>query len=353
MPLGLVINPGSTSTKIGVFCDGKPMFVENLRHSQEELAPFRNVGEQRGFRLQVIMGILEKQKINLPDIAGVIAIGGMLKPGDAGVYEINDEMIRDLNLGTFGEHAANLGGIIARDFAIARGINSYIADPITSDEMHQVARLSGHPLLIREGRAHTLNQKSVAMTAARELGKAYHESRLIVTHLGGGISVVAHLNGKMVDTNNARGEGPFGIDRTGGLNSWELARLCFSGKYSKDEVLGMINGNGGIVAYLGTRSFQDVETRCSNGDEKASQVFDSFAYQVSKEIGSMAAVLEGKVDAVVLTGGMAHSSKLVAAISGRVSFIAPVRTYPGENELEALAEYLEAIMSKEITAKQY
>ena len=353
MPLGLIINPGSTSTKIGVFHDGEPLFVENLRHSQEELAPFKNVGDQREFRLQTIMSLLAKHNIDLSDITGVIAIGGMLKPGDAGVYEINEDMIRDLTKGTYGEHAANLGGIIARDFALSRGINAYIADPITSDEMHTVARLSGHPLLKREGRAHTLNQKSVAMCAAKELGKDYSESRLIVTHLGGGISVVAHLNGKMVDTNNARGEGPFGIDRAGGLNSWELARLCFSGKYSKDEILSMINGNGGIVAYLGTRSFQDVVNRRNNGDEKASQVFDSFAYQVSKEIGSMAAVLEGKVDAVVLTGGMAHSAELVKAITDRISFVAPVMVYPGENELEALAEYLRAVLAHEIIPKQY
>jgi len=191
------------------------------------------------------------------------------------------------------------------------------------------------------------------MTAAKALGKDYAASRLVVAHLGGGISVVAHLGGRMVDTNNARGEGPFSIDRTGGLNAWELAKLCFSGKYSRDEVLSMLNGNGGVVAYLGTRSFQEVIARKNRGDEKAALVFDSLAYQVAKEIGAMATVLEGDVDAVVLTGGMANAAELVDAIRKRVAFIAPVFVYPGENELEALAEYLRAVLTGETPAKKY
>ena len=353
MPLGLVINPGSTSTKVGVFRDNEPVFVETIRHSQAELANFASIDAQREFRLSTVQAVLASHGVGLKSIDGVIAIGGMLKPGEAGVYKVDETMVEDLTKGTYGDHAANLGGIIAWDLARILGVDAYVADPITADEMQEVARLSGHPLFRREGRAHTLNQKSVAMTAAKALGKDYAASRLVVAHLGGGISVVAHLGGRMVDTNNARGEGPFSIDRTGGLNAWELAKLCFSGKYSRDEVLSMLNGNGGVVAYLGTRSFQEVIARKNRGDEKAALVFDSLAYQVAKEIGAMATVLEGDVDAVVLTGGMANAAELVDAIRKRVAFIAPVFVYPGENELEALAEYLRAVLTGETPAKKY
>jgi len=353
MTMGLILNPGSTSTKIAVFQGERSLFIEILRHTQEELSHFNGVIKQREFRFSKVMKILHKYKINLSEIEGVIAIGGLLKPGDAGVYEVNGDMINDLLQNRYGEHAANLGGIIARDIAQKIGVRAYIADPISTDEMQDVARLSGQPKIKRVGRAHTLNQKRIASYAARELGKNYNKCRLIVSHLGGGISVVAHQNGKMVDTNNARGEGPFSINRSGGLNSWELAKLCFSGKYTKEEVLGMLNGNGGIVAYLGTRDFREVENMKNKGDKKASLVFNALAYQVAKEIGSMATVLEGRVDAIVFTGGMANSEELVKNIKGRVSFIAPILVYPGERELEALADYLFKALADKIVVKHY
>lgn len=353
MALGLVIDPGSTSTKFGVFEDEEPILAKTIQHSQEEFASFNRIIDQCPFRSEIVLRILHESKIDLTKIQGVIGIGGLLKAGNSGVYEVNGDMIDDLSIGRYGEHAANLGALISRNIAQMIGVKAYIADPITTDEMQEVARLSGLPEIRREGRAHTLNQKSIAARASKKLGKSYEESRLIVAHLGGGISIVAHLNGKMIDTNSARGEGPFCVDRTGGLNSWELAKLCFSGKFTKEQMLSRINGDGGIVAYLGTRDFREVIRLKVEGDQKAGIVFDALAYQVAKEIGAMAAVLKGKVDAVVITGGMANSEMLVEAILDRVSFIGPSLVYPGENELEALAAYLSEVLSGKRSVEQY
>lgn len=349
----LTLNPGSTSTKIGLFEGEKVCFTKTISHSQADLEVYKSIVEQKEYRTRMILDTLEDAGYQMQDVTGIISIGGLIRPGDAGVYRINGAMINDLENAKYDEHASNLGALIAWEFSKKLGISAYIADPITADEMHDVARISGVPDLTRLGRSHTLNQKSMAGRAAKELGKTYEESNFVIAHLGGGISVTAHKQGKMVDTNNARGEGPFCMDRAGGVNSFQLVKLCFSGKYTKEEMLKKINGNGGVVAYLGTRDFRDVCQKKNAGDQKAKEVFDALAYQVAKEIGAMCVVLQGKVDAIVLTGGMANAVELVDAIKEQVAFLGKVLVYPGENELEALAAYLCEINDGTRTAIEY
>jgi butyrate kinase len=334
--------------------DGEiPLLNLNIRHTQEELEKLTGIQARKEFRLELILDALEQNKTALESIDGVIAIGGLLKPGDGGVYIVTQDMVQDLETSKYGAHAANLGALLAVEIASKRGFDAYIADPITTDEMQEKARLSGMPEITRSGRAHTLNQKSIAAKAAADLGKDYSQVNMVVVHLGGGISVVAHRQGRMVDTNSARGEGPFCMDRTGGLNSFELAQLCTSGKYAGDEILKKINGDGGVVAYLGTRDFKEVIGRRAGGDQKAAAVYDAMAYQVAKEIGAMAVVLQGKVDAIVFTGGMANNREFTDAISAQVSFLGNIMVYPGEQEMEALAKYLSEVQSGKREAFPY
>lgn len=343
MGYALILNPGSTSTKIGIFQGEKPCFTKTITHSQADLEGFPSIVAQKTYRTEMIMEVLREEKYALEKIDGVISIGGLIRPGDAGVYEINETMVDDLTQAKYDEHASNLGALIAWELSKKLGISAYIADAITADEMQEVARISGVPDIKRSGRSHTLNQKSMAARAARELKRSYEDCNFVVAHLGGGISVTAHRKGRMIDTNNARGEGPFCMDRAGGVNSFQLVKLCFSGKYTKEEMLKKINGNGGVVAYLGTRDFRDVCKRKDEGDQEAKAVFEALAYQVSKEIGAMCVVLRGRVDAIILTGGMANAKELVDAIEKQVEFLGKVIVFPGENELEALAVYLDEI----------
>jgi len=350
----LAINPGSTSTKVGVFEGTRILVNKTIRHSQEELVLFPSIISQRDFRCKAVRAALESSEISLSDISGVIGIGGLIRPGDAGVYRVNQEMLEDLKEARYQEHAANLGAVIAQDLAGQAGLAAaYVADPVTADELQPVARLSGMPEIIRLGRSHTLNQKSVAATAARDLGLAYEESHLVVAHLGGGISVTAHRDGRMVDTNSARGEGPFCIDRTGGINAYLLAKLCYSGRYTQAEMLKKINGEGGIVAYLGTRDFREVLERRASGEALAAEVFDAMAYQIAKEIAAMTVPLLGRVDAIVLTGGMANSKELTDVITQQVSYLGRVLLYPGELELEALAGYMQRLAQGSLKPMEY
>lgn len=349
----LAINPGSTSTKIGVFSGTNRIFTESVTHTQDELAPFAAIVSQREYRTQMILGLLEKNGIAVSDIGIIIAIAGLIAPGDAGVYQVNADMLRDLEEARYDEHAANLGALIAASMAEQLGVNAYVADAITVDEMESVARLSGIPEITRQGRSHTLNQKHTARMAAGKLGLSYENAHLVVAHLGGGISVTAHRKGRMVDTNAARGEGPFCIDRSGGVNSFELAKLCFSGRFTRTDLLKKINGNGGVVAYLGTRDFRDVENRAAAGDTAAVEVFEAMAYQISKEIAAMTVALHGHVDAIVLTGGMANSVRLCERITGYVNYLASVLVFPGEQEMEALAEYAQAIQTGSLAPRTY
>ena len=349
----LILNPGSTSTKIAVFEANTQVFSKTIRHSQEELVKFIRILDQKQFRSQAVMDTLKEQGVALEEIAGVIGIGGLLYPGVGGVYEVNDKMVQDLSACTYGEHASNLGGVMASEIAGRLKIKAYIADPVTTDELQEVARMSGMPDIVRSGKTHTLNQKAVAGMAAKELGLARESARLVVAHLGGGISVAAHSGGKIVDTNDPRGEGPFCMDRTGGLNAVELVKLCFSGKFSAEEMKKKVNGGGGVVAYLDTRDFFDVMRMYNEKNPEAIAVYNALVYQVSKEIGSMAAVLKGKVDAIVFTGGMSRETCFVDDIKGYVGHFAKTLVFPGEFELEALASYAARVQSGEIKPQVY
>lgn len=335
----LAINPGSTSTKIAVYEGTKNVFLKTLRHSADELKPFSNIAGQFQFRKEIIMSELKNAGIEVESIGIIVGRGGLVKPIPSGVYEVNDALVKDLIHPVLGEHASNLGGLIALDIArTISGARAFIADPVVVDELQDVARISGQPEMPRLSIFHALNQKAIARTHARSLNRKYEELNLIVAHLGGGISVGAHLNGKVVDVNNALdGEGPFSPERSGTLPAGLLAKICFSGKVTLEEVKKMITGQGGLVAHLQTNSAYDVEMAARNGDEKAMLIQDAMAYQVGKEIGSLATVLKGQVDGILLTGGIAHNSDLVNYIKEMVSFIAPVTVYPGEDEMEALA----------------
>lgn len=351
----LAINPGSTSTKIAIFEGKSEVFTKTLRHTAEEIAPFEKVIDQYEFRLQAITAALKENGIALSDLAVIVGRGGLLKPIASGVYEVNDAMVADLKSAQYGEHASNLGGIIAKALASqVKGCRAFIADPVVVDELCDIARVGGHPLFPHISIFHALNQKAIAKQYAAEIGKTYEELNLIIAHLGGGVSVGAHEKGKVVDVNNAlNGEGPFSPERSGGITAMQLAKACYSGKYTFDEVKKMINGKGGVVAHLGTNSFQEVEKRVVEGDEKAKLISDAFIYNVAKAIGAEAAALSGKVDAILLTGGIAYGKGMMKQLSSMVEFIAPVKVYPGEDEMGALAGNGLAVLEGREKVKNY
>jgi butyrate kinase len=351
----LTINPGSTSTKFGVFNGIDPVFIKNIRHTTEELDPFEKITDQFNFRKELILNQLSESDIQIEQIKAVVGRGGLLKPIESGVYSVNEAMLHDLRNSPLGEHASNLGGLIAYDIAQSlNNVGAYIANPVVVDELDDIARISGHPLLPRVSIFHALNQKAVARQHAKSIMRKYEDLNLIVVHLGGGITVGAHKKGFVVDVNQGLdGDGPFSPERTGSLPSGALARLCFSGKYSLKEVLKMIKGEGGLVAYLGTNSAYEVEQRVQNGDEYAGLIYKAMAYQVAKEIGAMASVLYFQVDGILITGGVAHDKFFVNQIIERVHKIAPVHVYPGEDELKALAMNGLRVLNGETMPKLY
>lgn len=350
----LIINPGSTSTKIGVYDDENLILVETLRHSSEEIGKYKEIYDQLEFRKEVILKVLEEKGFDIKELSGVVGRGGLLKPIEGGTYNVNDIMIKDLEHGVLGQHASNLGGIIAHEIATEIKVPSFIVDPVVVDEFEDVARISGMPEIERKSIFHALNQKAVSKRYAQEQNIYYEELNLIVAHMGGGISVGAHKHGRVVDVNNALdGEGPFSPERSGGLPVGDLVKLCFSGKYTMDEIKRKINGKGGIVGYLQTNDAKAVEDRVLAGDKEAKLIFDAMAYQVAKEIGRCAAVLQGKVDAIILTGGIAYSQYIVNYIKERVEFISQVVVYPGEDELLALAEGGLRVLKGQEAAKEY
>lgn len=350
----LIINPGSTSTKIGVYEDETQVMEETLRHSTEEIAKYATIYDQKDFRKEVIVGVLKEKGVELSSIDVVVGRGGMLKPISGGTYATTPELLEDLKVGVQGQHASNLGGILAAEIAKEIQVPSYIVDPVVVDELSDVARLSGLPELPRVSIFHALNQKAVAKRYAKECGKAYEDLNLIVVHMGGGVSVGAHKNGKVVDVANALdGDGPFSPERSGGLPSGALMKLCFSGKYTEAEVAKMVNGNGGFNAYLGTNDMRDVVKLAQEGDAKAKLVMDAFHYQLCKEIGAMAVVLGGKVDQIILTGGIAYGEVTQKTMTDAVSFLAPVTIYPGEDELLALAQGALRVVNGEEKAMEY
>jgi butyrate kinase len=352
----LAINPGSTSTKIAVFdIYSNKIFQTSIKHSAEELAPYKSIVDQYEFRKKVVLETLKEAGIEINSIKVVVGRGGLVKPIPSGLYEVNEAMKEDLRKGVLGEHASNLGGLIADDIAKEiPGAKAFIADPVVVDEMDDIARISGHPRFQRISIFHALNQKAIARLHAKSQGKNYDDLNLIVAHLGGGISVGAHRKGRVVDVNQALdGEGPFSPERSGTLPVGALAKLCFSGEVTYDEVKKMITGKGGLVAYLGTNDALEVENRVKSGDAYAKLIYEAMAYQVSKEIGACATVLKGEVDAILITGGIAYDKIFVDWIKERVSFIAPVYVYPGEDEMQALAYNGICYLKGEITPKQY
>lgn len=335
----LTINPGSTSTKIGVFRGTERLMEKTIRHSAEELAPFKKITDQYNYRKETIIRALQEAEVDLSSICIVMGRGGLIKPVPSGVFEVNDRMEEDLRAGLMGEHASNLGGLIARDIAkMIPGARAFIADPVVVDEMEDVARVAGHPAFQRYCVWHALNQKAIARLHAEKIEKPYEELSLIVVHLGGGISVGAHYKGRVIDVNQALdGDGPFSPERSGTLPVGPLAKLCFSGKYTYEEVKKMITGKGGYVAYLGTNNAQEVEERVQQGDGHACLIRNALVYQVAREIGAMSTVLKGEVDGILLTGGIAYSEAFTRDLSERIKHLGPVFIYPGEDELRALA----------------
>ncbi len=351
----LTINPGSTSTKIGVFVDLNPVFLKSINHDPEELAQFDKITDQFDYRKDIITAQLNAAEIQENVIKAVVGRGGMLHPIESGVYEVNERMKEDLRNSPVGEHASNLGGLIADAFAQKLpGVKAYIANPVVVDELDDIARYSGHPLFKRISIFHALNQKAVARSHAKSVMRRYEEMNIIVAHLGGGVTVGAHCQGRVIDVNNGLdGDGPFSPERSGTLPVGALVRACFSGKYTQKEIQKMIKGGGGLVGYLGTNNAYDVEMKMMEGDKESGEIFEAMAYQVAKEIGAMSAVLSGDVDAILITGGIAHSKWFVNKVIERVHKIAPVHVYPGEDEMKALAMNGMRVLTGETEVKVY
>ena len=350
----LSINPGSTSTKIAAFDRDKEIFSENISHRVEELARFNQASDQDLYRMEIILNTLRKNKIDINDFAAVVGRGGLLKPIEGGTYKINQEMLADLKRGVQGDHPSNCGGLIA--YAIGKMINkpAYIVDPVVVDELSDLARISGMPLISRRSIFHALNQKAVARQVAEKLNKKYNEINVIVSHMGGGITVGAHKNGRVIDVNNGLdGDGPFSSERSGSVPIGDLVKAAFTRGYTLADMKKLIKGHGGIVAYTGTNDLREVEKEVVNGNEKFKLIYEAMAYQVAKEIGSLSTVFGSKVDAIALTGGVAYSDLFCGWIEERVDWIAPVFRFPGEEEMKALTLGALRVLDGEEEAKYY
>lgn len=350
----LIINPGSTSTKIGVFEDETLLFEETLRHSTEEIAQYASIVDQKDFRKKIITDLLKEKDFDIKSLGMVVGRGGMLKPIPGGTYAVTDDLLEDLKIGKQGQHASNLGGILAREIADEIGVPSYIVDPVVVDELAPVARYSGVKELPRTSVFHALNQKAVAKRYSKESGKAYDSMNLIVVHMGGGVSVGAHEKGKVIDVFNALdGDGAFSPERAGAVPSGALIKMCFSGEYTEKEVYSKIVGKGGFNSYLGTNDMRNVIKMIEEGNEEAKTMFDAFIFQVTKDIGSMACVLNGKVDQIIVTGGIAYNAKVIENLKEKAGWIAPFTVYPGEDELLALVQGGLRVLNGEEKAMEY
>lgn len=351
----LAINPGSTSTKIAVYHNENPIFVKNIKHTLDELDQFETIVDQLPFRKQLIINELNEAEIGEDHVKAIVGRGGLVKPIESGVYEVNAAMKRDLLNSPIGEHASNLGGLIADDIANSLpDATAFITNPVVVDELEDLARIAGHPEFKRISVFHALNQKAVAREHAKHTLNKYEDLNLIVVHLGGGITVGAHKRGRVVDVNQGLdGEGPFSPERSGTLPVGDLVKLCFSGKYTQKEIKKMITGQGGLVAYLETNNAYEVEQRVKAGDKQAELIYSAMAYQVAKEIGAMVAVLAGDVDGILITGGIAHDRWFVEQIVKRVERFGPVHIYPGEDEMKALAMNALRVLRGELVPKVY
>lgn len=357
----LAINPGSTSTKIALYQGKEPLFEETLRHPQRELDRFESIAAQQPYRRSAILDALRENGVSLDAVDAVVGRGGVTHPVEGGTYTVEAKLLADLHEGVLGEHASNLGGILAHSISqeIVRisgrkRVPSFVVDPVVVDELQPLARFSGHPEIPRVSIFHALNQKAVGRLAARELSKQYEECNFVVAHLGGGITVGAHHKGRVVDVNDGlNGEGPFSPERSGGVPALPLVRKCFAPEATIDEIGKELKGRGGMTAYLGTSDAREVSRRAAEGEKKAALVFEAMAYQVAKEVGAMATVLEGAVDGVLITGGLAFDDGFVEWIRRRVEYVAPVLVFPGENELSALAAGALRVLRGEEEAKRY
>lgn len=350
----LIINPGSTSTKIGIYNDTTEESSVTLRHDTAEIEKYPDIYSQFPFRMKAITDYLSEQGIGVDSFDAFIGRGGLLKPIESGTYKVDENICADLKSGKYGKHASNLGGLIAYEMAESTGKEAFIADPVVVDEFDDIARISGVPEISRKSLFHALNQKAVAKRYAKAHDKKYEDLDLIVCHMGGGVTIGAHHLGRVVDVNNGLdGDGPFSPERAGGVPAGQLVAMCFSGDYTLAEMKKKLTGKGGLVAYLGTNDAKSVDDRAAAGDAEAKLIYNAMAYQISKEIGAAATVLKGHVDAIILTGGIAYSKQMVASIIERVGFIAEVTVYPGEEELLALAEATLRVLNGEEAVKKY
>ncbi len=349
----MAINPGSTSTKIAVYLDETCQFEEVIRHNTDDLASFSKVNDQYDFRRALVEKVLTEHDVSIDQFAAIVGRGGPLKPIPSGTYRVNDVMCEDLRIGVQAEHVSNLGGLLARGIADKVGIPSFIVDPVSVDEFEPLARVTGIPEVSRRSLFHALNLKAAAHQVARDLQVNYQDLTLVMVHLGGGISVGVQRNGKMIDVSNANDSGPFSPERAGSVPSSGLIKLCYSGKYTITDIKKRLVGNAGLVAHLGQNDGQEIERRIAAGDDHAAFIYEAMAYQIAKEIGAMSTVVGGKVDAIVLTGGMANSKILIDFISKRVNFIAKVLVYPGDDELRALVAGTLRVLRGEEDVKHY
>lgn len=350
----LSINPGATSTKVALYLNEMPLKVETIRHSPEDISSFKSTLDQLDYRKELVSKFLEENKVKASELSAVVGRGGPFKPLQSGTYQVNEKMLSDIKSGNVqADHPANLGALIAHEIVWRTGVPAFIVDPVSVDEFIPEAKISGLPQIERKSLSHALNMKMVARKAAKKLGKRYEGLNLIIVHLGSGISVSSHLKGKMIDVNNANDMGPFSPQRTGALPVTGLAKLCYSGEYTQKEMIQLLTKTGGLLAHLGTDNVEEVEKRIDQGDQKAKLIYLAMVYQIAKEIGAMATTLEGKVDAIVLTGGIANSKRLTDSITRKVKFIAPVMVFPGEDEMEALTLGALRVISGEEKAKEY
>ena len=334
----LTINPGSTSTKLALFSGEERILSSSISHSTEEISKFPKIIDQKEYRTNMVLNFLKENDIELNTLDAVVGRGGLLTPLKSGTYEVNREMV-DYLAKTPLEHASNLGAIIALSITESHGIPAYIVDPVVVDEMDDIARVTGIPEIERKSIFHALNQKAAAREAAKSLGQKYEDCNLIVAHLGGGISIGAHKQGLVVDVNNAlNGDGPFSPERAGSVPAWSLVEMATCGDYTLGEMKKKLTGKGGIVAHLGTNDLREVNKMIESGDQKAEMVFDAMAYNVAKEIASLSPIFKGNLDAIVLTGGIAHNKDFIKLLQERVEFLAPVKIFPGEDEMAALCQ---------------
>ena len=350
----LVINPGSTSTKIALFNGENQLIDETIRHSAEELLRFKTIPDQKDFRFETIVEVLTEKGFDIEGVDAIAARGGIIKPIESGTYEINEAMVKDLKTSRAALHASCLAGLIGYELKQRFGIPAYIVDPVVVDELQDVARLTGVPEVNRLSIFHALNQKAIARECAKDMNLTYEACDFVVAHLGGGISVAAHQKGKVIDVNNAiSGEGPFSPERCGTLTALAVADLICNQGYTERDIKDLTSKKGGMVAYLGINDMRICEQMMADGDPKAKLVFEAMAYQVAKEIGAMATVLSGKLDAIILTGGLAFSKGFTEAIKQRVAFLGTVKLYPGEFEVQALATSVFGVLNKKIEPKTY